>query len=263
MQHAVDRGRTRRLATIVFVAAVVTLASAVTAVASHQFSDVPDGHPFHDDITALADAGVTTGYGDGTFRPGATVTRQAVAAFTSRSSGRVALGAMPEAAINGDDPAALVGAVTVEPGATGSGNGFVLLSGTASAYSDMVGPCPCELAAVLVDIDTEQPINVSFFDLPGEATASGYASNSTSLQWVVPIVADQARTFALFVGVEDLDADDIFVFGELTGLYAPFGPDGGNQLFNGETAEPQTTPLDRGADRTRMPSERVFPSGEQ
>ena len=263
MQQAVVGGRTRRLATIVLVAAVVTLASAVTALAAHQFSDVPSTHPFHDEIGALADAGITGGYGDGTFRPGATVTRQAMAAFTSRSAGRVALGAMPEMIIDGDEPLALVGGVTIEAGAADEGTGFVLLSGTATAYSDLVDDCPCELAGVLMDLDTEELLNISFFDLSGEATASGYASNGTSLQTVVPIAADEARSFALFVGVEDVDADEIIVFGELTGLYAPFGPDGGNQLFGGADVAPQTTPTDRGAEGARMPSQRLIPDGEQ
>lgn len=56
------------------------------ALASHQFSDVPPGHPFHDDIDWLADYGITTGFGDGTFRPSEPVTRQAMAAFMHRLS---------------------------------------------------------------------------------------------------------------------------------------------------------------------------------
>lgn len=49
------------------------------------FTDVATGHPFCAEIAAMADLGITTGYGDGTFRPGATVTRQAMAAFLYRA----------------------------------------------------------------------------------------------------------------------------------------------------------------------------------
>jgi hypothetical protein len=56
------------------------------AFAGHQFIDVPNTNQFHDDIDWLADYGITTGYGDFTFRPGQTVTRQATAAFLHRLS---------------------------------------------------------------------------------------------------------------------------------------------------------------------------------
>jgi hypothetical protein len=48
------------------------------------FSDVPLAHPFFDDVEWLVEAGITEGYDDGTFRPLATVTRQAMAAFLHR-----------------------------------------------------------------------------------------------------------------------------------------------------------------------------------
>jgi hypothetical protein len=55
------------------------------AVASHQFSDVPDSNQFHDDIQWLVDQDIATGFqSDGTFRPTQPVTRQAMAAFMHR-----------------------------------------------------------------------------------------------------------------------------------------------------------------------------------
>ena len=48
------------------------------------FLDVPPEHLFHDAIAWAAEQGVTTGYPDGYFRPGETVTRQAAAAFLHR-----------------------------------------------------------------------------------------------------------------------------------------------------------------------------------
>jgi hypothetical protein len=51
------------------------------------FTDVPVGHPFDDEIAWAAEAGITTGYGDGTFRPVAPVTRQSTAAFLYRLAG--------------------------------------------------------------------------------------------------------------------------------------------------------------------------------
>lgn len=50
------------------------------------FSDVPIGHPFCGEIE-WAKGGFITGYPDGTFRPGAVVSRQATAAFLYRYAG--------------------------------------------------------------------------------------------------------------------------------------------------------------------------------
>ena len=52
--------------------------------ASHQFSDVPDSNPFHGDIDALVDSGVTAGCGGGRYCPKAAVTREQMAAFMNR-----------------------------------------------------------------------------------------------------------------------------------------------------------------------------------
>jgi lysophospholipase L1-like esterase len=51
------------------------------------FSDVSATHPFRSDICWLVGEEITTGYSDGTFRPAAPVTRQAMAAFLHRLVG--------------------------------------------------------------------------------------------------------------------------------------------------------------------------------
>lgn len=48
-------------------------------------SDVPAGAPFFGEIEWAAAEGIVEGYPDGRFRPAATVTRQAAAAFLQRS----------------------------------------------------------------------------------------------------------------------------------------------------------------------------------
>lgn len=49
------------------------------------FSDVPAGHAFCGAIEWMAAQGITTGFPDGTFRPGQAVSREAVAAFLYRT----------------------------------------------------------------------------------------------------------------------------------------------------------------------------------
>jgi hypothetical protein len=58
-----------------------------TAPAEAPFADVGLDHPFLLDITWAVEAEVTTGYEDGTYRPSAPVTRQAMAAFLHRVAG--------------------------------------------------------------------------------------------------------------------------------------------------------------------------------
>ena len=78
---------------LISVAAVVAVAlfgAGVAAGGGASFVDVQPSHPFYDEIEEFAGSGVTGGYEDGTYRPGATVTRQAMAAFMTRGLGRVA-----------------------------------------------------------------------------------------------------------------------------------------------------------------------------
>lgn len=57
---------------------------AFTPPVTPSFSDVPTSHPFFLEIEWLADSGVGGGFSDGTFRPTAAVSRQAMAAFLYR-----------------------------------------------------------------------------------------------------------------------------------------------------------------------------------
>jgi hypothetical protein len=60
------------------------------------FSDVPASHPFAAEIECLVDLGVTDGFSDGTFRPGARITRQAVVAWLWRLAGAPSPSVLPE-----------------------------------------------------------------------------------------------------------------------------------------------------------------------
>lgn len=79
---ALPTRRARRIALAVIVALALALPG--IALASHQFGDVPNSNPFHNDIAAIADAGVTGGCGGGNYCPKANVTREQMAAFMNR-----------------------------------------------------------------------------------------------------------------------------------------------------------------------------------
>ncbi|MFT4187666.1 MAG: S-layer homology domain-containing protein [Aeromicrobium sp.] len=63
---------------------VVPLVLAAPAADAATYRDVPAGHAFATEIGWLSDQGVATGYADGTFRPGAPVLREQMAAFLYR-----------------------------------------------------------------------------------------------------------------------------------------------------------------------------------
>jgi hypothetical protein len=58
--------------------------SDLPACSADRFPDVPAGHRFCAETAWLVEAGIARGYGDGTFRPTAPVSRQAMAAFLHR-----------------------------------------------------------------------------------------------------------------------------------------------------------------------------------
>lgn len=77
----------RRVLTVVVVATIAASAFAGAAHAgSARFTDVGPGHAFAEPIGFMADTGIAGGYPDGTYRPGAPVTRQAMAAFIHRAN---------------------------------------------------------------------------------------------------------------------------------------------------------------------------------
>ena len=118
--------RTLRLVAIVAVLAVVPLA----VLASDVFTDVPDSNVFHDDITWLAEEGVTRGCNPPSnteFCPGDNVTREQMAAFLHRLSGSV----LEDAAVGGstgleaDLAAANLGTAAYQDVAEAEADGYV------------------------------------------------------------------------------------------------------------------------------------------
>jgi hypothetical protein len=59
----------------------------VTGCTVAPFSDVASSHPFCGEIKWMKDEAISAGFGDGTYRPGQVVTRQAMSAFMARLAG--------------------------------------------------------------------------------------------------------------------------------------------------------------------------------
>ena len=83
--------------------------------ANHQFSDVPTSDPYHADIQAIANVGVTTGCGGGKYCPNDAVTREQMAAFMNRL-GALSPGKTPVVnadKLDGKDSTAFLGATDI------------------------------------------------------------------------------------------------------------------------------------------------------
>lgn len=75
---------TKRLAVAAAVVLTTMLVAPAAILASHRFTDVPDTNTFHEEISALADAGVTHGCTTTQYCPDQTVSRQQMAGFLDR-----------------------------------------------------------------------------------------------------------------------------------------------------------------------------------
>jgi len=188
----------------VIVTVVLTLAIAVpvSVWASHDFNDVPSGHPFHAPISAVADAGITTGFGDGGFHPSDPVTRQAMAAFLERGLGRIAQNSTFDGFPFGvpilPDASTRLTGILLDAGATGGGNaGYAQLTGTASFKSSAPADCPCYIELSIRDLTSGESLGSVTFDVDGDANASGTAVTSATVQGTYSIPADQTGSFAL------------------------------------------------------------------
>ena len=151
------------------VAVVAFLAAmAGTAVANHQFGDVPTSNTFHDAIDNFASAGCGTGFPGDLFKPNDAVKRQQMARFINACGGRVAYnetaGAPSLSGTNVDLATASITAGALE------GGGFVSATTTVTAIAtDSDAPdYPCELeyrlfgsngdvsSSTVIDIDGPQ-----------------------------------------------------------------------------------------------------------
>jgi hypothetical protein len=249
MSESVARRGAVKLSLVTF---VVTVAVAVpTAVwASHQFNDVPDSHPFHDEISAIAGAGITTGFPDGGFHPGSDVTRQAMAAFMERGLGRVGYASPQTVSVVPNAVTPLAG-VVMDAGATGAGGGFVYLIGTAEFSTPAPGDCPCRVQLEIADLDTDSvlgsQVNIA---IPDAADEGEIARVAGTVQTVVPMSGDATRRFGIRAYLFD-SSTSVSANATVVAQYVPFGPTGSDTLCAADNepndvfqeAQPYAAPL--------------------
>jgi hypothetical protein len=227
------RRMSRRRAAIVAFIATLILALPMVVLASHQFDDVPNSHPFHNDIDALADAGITGGCSADNYCPGSFVTRGQMAAFLNRL-GALAPGKVPKvnadrldgydaeelnslAIARSDSTVALTGtaltllSVTVDA----PGPGLVAVHGNLTVYTQDVDCGNCEIASWVTDA------SLTIFGRQSTTVdnADGNVSQ-TAQQWIFEVDAAGTHTFHLRAskfGTNDVNA----AFMDLTAHWTP------------------------------------------
>jgi hypothetical protein len=230
----------------VSVALTLLIALPISVWANHQFNDVPTSNPFHADISAISDAGITTGFNDGGYHPAADVTRQAMAAFLHRGLGRVAFGKTSDWSAENivvGPSATILASVALDSGAeSAGGSGFVELTGVAHILSISPATCPCHVELSIWDTVSNTQLTVTKTDVPSLANeyASSFAAVSVTAAALLP--ANTVGRYALKATRFDASTA-IQGNGSLMATYVPFGAGGTDVLAycSPDEAEPNDT----------------------
>lgn len=256
MAHHVSR----RLALIMV---TLTLAMGIPlgiALAAH-FGDVPNSHPFHNDIAAIADAGVTSGCGGGDFCPDRNVTRAEMAAFLNRL-GALGPGKPPVANANEVDgldandltrvagDAGTIGttAITATFGSfqdaaeiviNAPGSGFVLVNAAIGAQNT-AATCAGFVCGIFVRLNNTTTTTVSPYVVV-DVHGGTHPNATASVSYVFPVSAGN-NTIKLQIARASAGQSPTYFSPQLTGIFSPFGSSGGSTLGSSEAAAPGGSP---------------------
>jgi hypothetical protein len=238
------RGRRKASLVMVILALMVLIPS--VALGFDRFSDVSDNPSdptgqFHDQINAIAGAGITTGCNSaGTlFCPEDLVDRRTMAAFMSRGFSRVAnntdlygVAGLPTVPVTGQSSfdKVNVGSVSIDvPGATGETQ-FVMLTGKLAVFSSSAESTYCTSPTCVWRIeiwDGSAVIDDAAWWPEGSATGA-----TMSLNTVVAEPSGTTQTYTMRIWYEGGIATGSFRPWDfsLSAITAPFGATGGNTL---------------------------------
>jgi hypothetical protein len=222
-------------------ALAATVVAVPVALASDLFTDVPDANPFHNDIGAIARAGITQGKTcvppgtPPTYCPGENVTREAMAAFMHRGFGRVAEASDSVEAFNSPTDVSL-GTITLTPGlpaaALAGAGAFIKLDFNVNLVANNTSGCPCVFWFELADPAEATVGNPGGFI--GEWYIGGTISSAIP-EMTIPVTAayfvtgTAARTIHLTSHLES-GTGTADIFWQATASYFPFGSTGTNVL---------------------------------
>jgi hypothetical protein len=207
-----------------------------SALAIHDYTDVPDSSPFHGDIAAVKRAGITAGKTctppgtPPTYCPTEAITREAMAAFVHRGFGRAAQSSSNEIPI--DDTGVDLGSMTIQIGGVAGQTQFVKLDGAVTTYISSTTGCPCETAYVIYQDGVGAVSPVHYLD-NDSVTPSGFGDDSGAATAVVATPTATTQTFRILAVRSDgnpTSTGSVTGYGALTAVTAPFGSTGTDTL---------------------------------
>ena len=226
--------RYRRLKAVGVMLGAALVVAVPAAWASHLFADVPDSEPFHTQIGAIAQAGITTGCAAGPPRlycPEDNVSRKAMAAFMHRGFGRVGFVTAPEVGVPvsaaEENLFGLPFTSGLPFGALPGASVFVKGDAEVAFTIDDTSGCPCGVKAAMVLDD--------YGYMDGADYAYGFLTESSPIV-TIPVTGVGAVTSPGAKNITVTGArfggtgGNIVAFGNLSTSYFPFGPTGTNAL---------------------------------
>ena len=201
--------------------------------ASHLFSDVPNTNAHHDDIAAIALAGVTSGCGPGVYCPDADVTRGQMASFLRRGLGRVAFRgtSLRNVAVTADQTT-VWDSFPIRPGlpsgSLAGAAGFIKADAQITLRLQNATGCPCRVRAALwLEGDGPDKPMVAFQTNVTLATAA--EEKSLAVTGAREVMSSGTKRVQIRVW-QDVGTGTVESYGNATALYVPFGSQGTNVL---------------------------------
>jgi hypothetical protein len=202
------------------------------ALASHQFTDVPTSSPHHDDISAIAGAGITSGCAPSLYCPADPVRRDQMGTFLRRGFGRVgASGTTADLTLTNTYQDLAVDTITA--GGAPGGSGFVVVTGDFSMYGFVGSMDPNHRINFRLVQDGGGTSNENDATLYTNTATTGAPSASVAKTWVFSVSTGTTYTFRLQAriafpasGVDTINAGNRHI----TLLYVPFGSSGTSSL---------------------------------
>jgi hypothetical protein len=222
-----------------FVVGVFLVAIALPAAvwASDKFFDVPDDQPFHNQISAIAGAGITTGCGEGNYCPAEFVRRDAMAAFMHRGYGRAAYKVLPTASVPSAAAVPTGWSLGITVGlpsnALAGAAGFIKVDGVVSVCNNTATQRLVRARLLMDGVAIGGDTTYQSLDVDN---SSGECGN-LALNGVARITSSGVHTAS--VEIQGGDGASVVANGHLTNTYVPFGSTGTNTLgAAGTSAEP-------------------------
>lgn len=212
-----------RFKTVAAMTAVALLGGVGATAANATFTDVPGEGQYAEHIENLQEAGIATGFADGSFRPTANMNRRQTAAWLDRAASRVGLSDPADdqndsVVLDAANPTTTLATIEMTSPAAGDGRGWVTLQGGVGGLALEGGEnCPC---TVLVNVHDSNNALVGRTILTILNPEGGLAFTTAALFVLTPLAAGETETYSVNLQLFDTDVT-VGLSGAAFGLYTP------------------------------------------